>query len=70
MLAGWAFFAGIVLFSGSLYALALAGVRVLGAITPLGGLSFLLGWACLLSPPCACPRLAESIQSVSQRPQP
>jgi len=45
--AGWCFVAGIVLFSGSLYALALSGVRSLGAITPLGGLLFLLGWAAL-----------------------
>jgi len=45
--AGWSFVAGIVLFSGSLYALAMSGVTVLGAITPLGGLAFLLGWAFL-----------------------
>ena len=45
--AGWFFVAGIVLFSGSLYALALSGVTVLGAITPIGGLAFLAGWACL-----------------------
>lgn len=38
---------GIVLFSGSLYALALSGVRGLGAITPLGGLAFMIGWASL-----------------------
>jgi uncharacterized membrane protein YgdD (TMEM256/DUF423 family) len=37
-----------VLFSGSLYLLALTGVTVLGAITPLGGLAFLAGWACLI----------------------
>ena len=37
-------FAGILIFSGSLYALALSGVRGLGAITPLGGLSFIAGW--------------------------
>ena len=43
--AGWLMFTGIVLFSGSLYALALTGVRWLGAITPLGGLAFLLAWA-------------------------
>ena len=43
--AGWAMLTGIVLFSGSLYALALSGVRVLGAVTPLGGLGFLAGWA-------------------------
>jgi uncharacterized membrane protein YgdD (TMEM256/DUF423 family) len=46
-LAGWLFFAGIVLFSGSLYALALSGVGTLGAITPLGGLLFIAGWGCL-----------------------
>lgn len=45
--AGWLFIAGIVVFSGSLYALALTGVRSLGAITPLGGLAFLAGWICL-----------------------
>jgi uncharacterized membrane protein YgdD (TMEM256/DUF423 family) len=44
---GWLFFAGTVLFSGSLYALSLTGVRWLGAITPFGGLAFLAGWACL-----------------------
>ncbi len=43
-MAGWAFLAGIVLFSGSLYGLALTGIRGLGAITPLGGLGFLAGW--------------------------
>lgn len=46
-LAGWLFLAGIILFSGSLYLLALTGVRILGAITPLGGLAFLAGWALL-----------------------
>ncbi|HZO91724.1 MAG TPA: DUF423 domain-containing protein [Chthonomonadaceae bacterium] len=45
---GWLLFAGIVLFSGSLYALAISGVRPLGAITPLGGLCFLAGWALLV----------------------
>lgn len=42
------FSAGIVLFSGSLYALSLTGIRALGAITPLGGLLFMLGWLALL----------------------
>jgi uncharacterized membrane protein YgdD (TMEM256/DUF423 family) len=46
-MAGWMFTAGIVLFSGSLYALALTGVTTLGAVTPVGGLAFLLGWALL-----------------------
>jgi uncharacterized membrane protein YgdD (TMEM256/DUF423 family) len=45
--AGWFFFAGVLVFSGSLYALALTSVRVLGAITPLGGLLFLIGWVSL-----------------------
>ncbi len=45
--AGVSFALGVLLFSGSLYALALSGVRILGAVTPLGGLAFLLGWAFL-----------------------
>jgi uncharacterized membrane protein YgdD (TMEM256/DUF423 family) len=44
---GWLFVAGIAVFSGTLYALALTGVRWLGAVTPLGGLAFLAGWLCL-----------------------
>jgi uncharacterized membrane protein YgdD (TMEM256/DUF423 family) len=48
VLAGWFFFAGILLFSGSLYALAFTGVGILGAVTPVGGLLFLIGWACLV----------------------
>jgi uncharacterized membrane protein YgdD (TMEM256/DUF423 family) len=47
-IAGWSFVAGIVLFSGSLYLLAVTGVTSLGAITPIGGLLFLVGWACLV----------------------
>jgi uncharacterized membrane protein YgdD (TMEM256/DUF423 family) len=43
-LAAWLFVAGIALFSGSLYALALSGVRGFGAITPFGGVAFLAGW--------------------------
>ncbi len=46
-IAGWIFVAGIVLFSGSLYTLAVTGVGTLGAITPIGGLLFLIGWLCL-----------------------
>jgi len=46
-LAACSFALGILLFSGSLYLLALTGVRGFGAITPLGGLAWLLGWACL-----------------------
>lgn len=42
---GWIFMIGIFLFSGSLYALAITGIKILGAITPMGGLAFLIGWA-------------------------
>jgi uncharacterized membrane protein YgdD (TMEM256/DUF423 family) len=48
IVAGWAFALGIVLFSGSLYVMSLSGVRALGAVTPFGGLAFLVGWAALL----------------------
>ncbi|WP_178022626.1 DUF423 domain-containing protein [uncultured Paenibacillus sp.] len=44
VLAGWFLLAGIILFSGSLYALSLTGIRKLGAITPIGGVCFLAGW--------------------------
>ena len=44
---GWLFVAGSVIFSGSLYALSLSGVRWLGAITPIGGVGLLAGWLCL-----------------------
>ena len=45
--AGWFFTVGIILFSGSLYAMTFTGARWLGAITPLGGLAFLVGWVLL-----------------------
>ncbi len=45
--AGYLFLAGILIFSGSLYVLALSGIRWLGAITPIGGVAFLAGWATL-----------------------
>lgn len=44
-----AFLVGILLFSGSLYALALSSVSILGAITPIGGVCFLIGWACIVA---------------------
>jgi uncharacterized membrane protein YgdD (TMEM256/DUF423 family) len=44
---GWLFIVGMVVFSGSLYLLSVSGLRWLGAITPLGGLAFIAGWACL-----------------------
>lgn len=46
--AGWCFTAGIVIFSGSLYILALTGVRKWGAVTPVGGVLFLAGWLIVL----------------------
>jgi uncharacterized membrane protein YgdD (TMEM256/DUF423 family) len=46
-LAGWSFIFGIIVFSGSLYILSLTGIRWLGAITPIGGVSFLIGWLVL-----------------------
>ena len=45
--AGWLFVAGTLLFSGSLYLMALTGARWLGAVTPLGGAAFLAGWVAL-----------------------
>jgi uncharacterized membrane protein YgdD (TMEM256/DUF423 family) len=44
---GWAFVIGIALFSGSLYVMALTGITKLGAITPIGGLAFIIGWVLL-----------------------
>lgn len=44
---GWLFLLGIFVFSGSLYLLSITGVRWLGAVTPIGGLAFIAGWACL-----------------------
>ena len=46
--AGWLFVAGIAIFSGSLYVLSLTGIRQLGAITPIGGLAFIIGWFLLV----------------------
>ncbi len=45
--AGWAFVSGIVLFCGSLYGLSLGSPRAFGAVAPIGGLSFMIGWGCL-----------------------
>ena len=45
--AGWLFLAGTLVFSGSLYGLSLSGLRWLGAVTPLGGVALIAGWACL-----------------------
>lgn len=47
-LAGWCFFSGALIFSGSLYLLSLTSIKTFGAITPIGGVIMLLGWLCLL----------------------
>jgi uncharacterized membrane protein YgdD (TMEM256/DUF423 family) len=44
---GWCFIGGIVIFCGCLYAMALGGPRVLGAVVPIGGVGFIAGWVCL-----------------------
>lgn len=44
---GFAFIAGVLIFSGSLYALSLSGIKILGAVAPIGGAAFLIGWSCL-----------------------
>lgn len=44
---GWSFLLGVVLFCGSLYSLSFSGIKWLGAIAPLGGLAFIVGWGCL-----------------------
>lgn len=46
--AGWLLFAGIIIFSGSLYVLSISGIKMLGAITPIGGVSFIVGWLLLV----------------------
>jgi uncharacterized membrane protein YgdD (TMEM256/DUF423 family) len=55
-LSGWLFLAGIVVFSGSLYVMTLTGARWLGAITPLGGLALIAGWAALALAAWQAPR--------------
>lgn len=57
--AGWSFLWGILLFSGSLYVLTLTGITKLGAITPLGGVAFLLGWF-FLAMACCCANESSS----------
>lgn len=52
--AGWAFLVGTLVFSGFLAALALSGLKILGAIVPIGGVLLLVGWACLAAAGWAC----------------
>jgi uncharacterized membrane protein YgdD (TMEM256/DUF423 family) len=66
-IAGIAFLVGIVLFSGSLYLLVLTGVTVLGAVTPLGGISFLIGWGCLAIAVLTAPQRPAAEQNSTPR---
>jgi uncharacterized membrane protein YgdD (TMEM256/DUF423 family) len=61
-IAGWAFVVGVFLFSGSLYGIGLSGISALGAVTPMGGLAFLVGWTTLLM---AAPGTAAGASSVT-----
>lgn len=56
VVAAYAFLAGVVLFSGSLFVMTLTGLRWLGAVTPLGGLAFLVGWASVVVSALRLPR--------------
>jgi uncharacterized membrane protein YgdD (TMEM256/DUF423 family) len=58
--AGWSFLSGTAIFSGCLAVLALSGMRWLGAIVPIGGVLFLVGWACLALAGLACGSVQES----------
>lgn len=57
VVAWWSFLAGILFFSGSLYLLAVTNIHWLGAITPVGGVGFLVGWGVLLC--CSCSQSLE-----------
>lgn len=71
---GWLFTLGTLLFSGSLYALTLSGVRGLGLVTPAGGVALLLGWLCLLAAPWGRktpnPRRQRSGDDIRHEPSP
>jgi uncharacterized membrane protein YgdD (TMEM256/DUF423 family) len=61
--AGWSFLIGVLLFSGSLYLLVLTGISKLGAITPIGGVAFIIGWVALL---CASLAIKPETQNVKE----
>lgn len=64
--AAWSFLSGVLLFSGSLYLLAVTGIRILGAITPLGGVAFLAGWVALfIAAPGVIPSFTASSRDFS-----
>lgn len=58
-MAGWSFLVGILIFSGFLYLLTLTGQRWMGAIVPIGGVAFLVGWGCFAAGACPCRHQAE-----------
>jgi uncharacterized membrane protein YgdD (TMEM256/DUF423 family) len=64
----WSFFLGVVVFSGTLYLLALTNLRWLGMITPIGGVAFLVGWAWLIISPA--PRASPVTEASSLGPVP
>lgn len=59
--AGWSFLIGILLFSGSLYFLVLSGIRILGAITPIGGVALIVGWGAF----CAAATQLNSLENTA-----
>ena len=65
--AGWCLFLGTLIFSGSLYALVLTGVTKLGAITPIGGLLLIIGWALVAYGTCVCRTCAEPVPRVDTK---
>lgn len=65
---GWLFALGTLCFCGSLYALSLTGVRMLGAVAPIGGAAFIAGWVCLAVAGLSAPRTrAEAMRAEAQR---
>lgn len=60
--AGWCFLMGILLFSGLLYALVLTEVRILGAIVPIGGISFIVGWISLALGGCCLSTSKQNLE--------
>ena len=64
--AGWGFLIGAIVFSGSLYILALSGKKWLGAITPIGGVAMLIGWAAFALATSQIPSLASTTRAEAQ----
>lgn len=66
--AGWCFFLGIIFFSGSLYVLTLSGQTIWGAIAPIGGTLFIVGWFAFASGVCHCKGTASDLLSAPETP--